>query len=158
MPLPTLDPQVIARSARADERYGPDFSYGHYALVKRLPIAVGGVAGLVGVVAAAQVPPLRRALLSRVPSGQGPSEAQMAKGWFSVRFVGQTADGAHRVVCEVRGGDPGYRETSRMLADATLCLAFDELPATAGQVTTAQAMGPALRARLERSGITFSKV
>jgi short subunit dehydrogenase-like uncharacterized protein len=58
-------------------------------------------------------------------------------------------------VTEVSGGDPGYRETSRMLAEATLCLAFDELPSTAGQVTTAQAMGPALRVRLERSGIGF---
>jgi short subunit dehydrogenase-like uncharacterized protein len=43
-----------------------------------------------------------------------------------------------------------------MLADATLCLALDDLPATSGQVTTAQAMGPALRARLESSGIVFA--
>ncbi|HWH96058.1 MAG TPA: saccharopine dehydrogenase NADP-binding domain-containing protein [Baekduia sp.] len=154
IPLPTIDPQIIGRSARADARYGPGFSYGHYALVKRLPIAVGGVAGVLGVVAAAQLPPLRRALLSRVPQGAGPSDAQMAKGWFSVRFVGE--GGGARVVTEVRGGDPGYRETSRMLADATLCLALDALPATAGQVTTAQAMGAALRARVERSGIAFA--
>jgi short subunit dehydrogenase-like uncharacterized protein len=60
------------------------------------------------------------------------------------------------VVCEVRGGDPGYRETSRMLAEATLCTAFDDLPETAGQVTTAQALGPALRERLQRAGIAFS--
>jgi hypothetical protein len=45
-----------------------------------------------------------------------------------------------------------------MLADATLCLALDDLPATAGQVTTAQAMGGALRERLERSGIAFTVV
>jgi short subunit dehydrogenase-like uncharacterized protein len=154
VPLPTIDPQVVGRSARADTRYGPDFTYGHYALVKRLPIAVAGVAGVMSVVAAAQVPPLRRALLSRFPQGQGPTDAQMEHGWFSVRFVGE--GGGARVVTEVRGGDPGYRETSRMLADATLCLASDDLPPTAGQVTTAQAMGPALRARLERSGITFS--
>jgi short subunit dehydrogenase-like uncharacterized protein len=60
------------------------------------------------------------------------------------------------VVTEVRGGDPGYRETSRMLAEAGLCLAFDELPQTAGQVTTAVAMGPALRERLNRGGMTFA--
>ena len=60
---------------------------------------------------------------------------------------------------EVRGGDPGYRETSRMLAEATLSTAFDEgLPDCAGQVTTAQALGPALRARLVRSGISFEVV
>src|SRR6476469_8258767 len=44
VPMPTIDPQVIARSARALARYGPAFTYGHYAGVQRLPIAVGGVA------------------------------------------------------------------------------------------------------------------
>ena len=100
--------------------------------------------------------PLRRALLARVPQGEGPSDAQMDAGWFSLRVVGE--GGGQRVVCEVTGGDPGYRETSRMLADATLCLALDDLPATAGQVTTAHAMGPALRARLQASGIRFAVV
>jgi short subunit dehydrogenase-like uncharacterized protein len=155
VPLPTVDPQIIGRSARALPRYGPDFSYGHYAAVKRLPIAVGGVAGMVGLVAAAQVGPVRRALLARVPQGDGPSDAQMDAGWFSLRIVGE--GGGERVVCSVTGGDPGYRETSRMLADATLCMALDDLPETAGQVTTAQAMGPALRERLQQSGILFAR-
>ncbi|MCW3003186.1 MAG: saccharopine dehydrogenase, partial [Conexibacter sp.] len=123
VPLPTLDPQVIGRSARALPRYGPDFSYGHYASVKRLPVAVGGVAGIVAVFGAAQIPPLRNALLSRLPAGQGPTDAQMDAGWFALRIVGE-GDG-RRVLTEVSGGDPGYRETSRMLAEATLCLAFD---------------------------------
>jgi short subunit dehydrogenase-like uncharacterized protein len=61
-------------------------------------------------------------------------------------------------VTEVRGGDPGYRETSRMLAESALCLALDDLPETAGQVTTATAMGDALRKRLQRSGIRFDVV
>jgi short subunit dehydrogenase-like uncharacterized protein len=154
VPLPTIDPQIVGRSARVLPRYGPDFSYGHFAAVKHLPVALGGAAGLAAVFAAAQVPPLRRALLSRLPTGEGPSDAQMDAGWFSVRFVGE--GGGRRVVTEVRGGDPGYRETSRMLADAGLCLALDALPSTSGQVTTAAAMGDALRARLERSGISFS--
>jgi short subunit dehydrogenase-like uncharacterized protein len=94
--------------------------------------------------------------MNRVPQGEGPSDAQMEAGWFSLRIVGE--GGGERVVCEVRGGDPGYRETSRMLADATLCLALDELPPTSGQVTTAQALGPALRARLIASGISFARV
>ena len=54
------------------------------------------------------------------------------------------------------GGDPGYSETATMLSQAALCLAFDDLPSTAGQVTTASAMGPALRSRLQAAGITFS--
>uniref|UniRef100_UPI00278BD2FC saccharopine dehydrogenase family protein n=1 Tax=Nocardiopsis sp. CC223A TaxID=3044051 RepID=UPI00278BD2FC len=30
LPMPSLDPQVVVRSAAASERYGPDFTYGHY--------------------------------------------------------------------------------------------------------------------------------
>ena len=149
VPLPTIDPQVIARSARALPRYGPDFSYGHYAAVKRLPMAVGGVAGILGVVAAAQVGPVRRALLAKVPQGDGPTDAQMDAGWFTLTIVGE--GGGQRVVCEVAGGDPGYRETSRMLADATLCLAVDGLPRPPARCTTAQAHRPVLRARLKQS-------
>ena len=41
----------------------------------------------------------------------------------------------------VSGGDPGYTETAKMLAESALCLAFDDNPPTAGQVTTAHGDG-----------------
>jgi short subunit dehydrogenase-like uncharacterized protein len=153
VPLPTIDPQVVARSARALERYGPDFTYGHYAGVKRLPIAVGGAAGVASLFAAAQVPPVRKLLLGRLSPGDGPSQEERAKGWFKVRFVGE--GGGKRVVTMVSGGDPGYTATSQMLAESALCLAEDDLPETSGQVTTAVAMGDKLIARLQRTGIAF---
>jgi short subunit dehydrogenase-like uncharacterized protein len=94
--------------------------------------------------------------MSRLPQGTGPDEAKRAKSWFKVRFHGE--GGGEKVVCEVSGGDPGYGETSKMLAESALCLSNDELPQTAGQVTTAQAMGAALTERLKRAGIEFSVV
>jgi short subunit dehydrogenase-like uncharacterized protein len=156
LPLPTIDPQVIATSARALERYGPDFAYGHYAAVKKLPVAVAGVGGLASLFAMAQVPPVRKALLGRLAPGDGPSEEQRAKGWFKVRFVGE--GGGKRVLTEVAGGDPGYTETAKMLAESALCLAQDDLPPSSGQVTTAVAMGDALIARLQRAAISFRVV
>src|SRR4051794_24902470 len=153
VPMPTIDPQVIARSARALDRYGPEFSYGHYAGVKRLPIAVGGVAGAASLFVAAQIPPVRKALLGRLSPGDGPSESERAKSWFKVRFVGE--GGGERVVTMVSGGDPGYGETSKMLAESALCLAQDDLPETSGQLTPAVAMGDKLIARLQRAGIGF---
>ena len=153
VPMPTIDPQVIARSARALDRYGPEFSYGHYAGVKRLPIAVGGVAGAASLFVAAQIPPVRKALLGRLSPGDGPSESERAKSWFKVRFVGE--GGGERVVTMVSGGDPGYGETSKMLAESALCLAQDDLPETSGQLTPAVAMGDKLIARLQSAGIGF---
>ncbi|MGW2335177.1 saccharopine dehydrogenase family protein [Streptomyces sp. NPDC001685] len=153
LPLPTIDPQIVKRSARALERYGPDFRYRHYAAVRRLPVAVGGVAAMGALFTAAQLPPARRWLSDRIKPGEGPGPEKRAKSWFSVRFVGE--GGGRRVFTEVSGGDPGYGETAKMFAESALCLAFDELPETAGQVTTAVAMGDALTERLRAAGITF---
>ncbi len=154
VPLPTIDPFVVKRSAAALERYGPDFTYSHYAAVKRLPTLVAGIAGVGALAAAAQLPPLRKLLLSRVPQGQGPSEERRARSWFTVQFIGE--GGGRRVCTEVAGGDPGYTETAKMLAESALSLAFDDNPATAGQVTTAAAMGDNLVRRLVKAGITFT--
>jgi short subunit dehydrogenase-like uncharacterized protein len=156
LPMPTIDPQVVKRSAAALERYGPDFSYAHFLALKRLPVVLGLVGGLGAMVALAQVGPARSLLLGRMTSGDGPTAEQREKGWFNVRFVGE--GGGRRVVCEVKGGDPGYGETAKMLAESALCLAHDELPPSAGQVTTAEAMGDALTERLERRGISFTRV
>lgn len=153
VPLPTIDPQVVRRSAAQLERYGPDFEYSHYAAVKRLPSVVLGAAGVGALAVAAQVPPLRRLVLGRMPQGEGPSEERRARSWFRMRFVGE--GGGTKVMTEVSGGDPGYTETAKMLAEAALCLAFDENPSTSGSVTTAVAMAENLTARLVRAGIDF---
>ena len=154
LPLPGIDAQIVARSAAALPGYGPDFRYAHHAAVKRLPVALAGALGTAALVCAAQVPPLRRAVSSLRRPGQGPDERQRAESWFTVRFSGES--GGRRVVTEVSGGDPGYTETAVMLAESALALAFDELPPTAGQVTTAAALGTALIDRLTAAGLTFT--
>ncbi|MFZ4188008.1 saccharopine dehydrogenase family protein [Streptomyces pseudogriseolus] len=153
LPLPTIDSQIVRRSAKALARYGPDFRYRHHAAVRSLPVALGGVAAAGTLFAAAQVPPLRRALSARLKPGDGPSPEKRARSWFSVRFVGE--GGGRRVYTEVTGGDPGYDETAKMLAESALCLALDDLPSTSGQVTTVVAMGDALIGRLRDAGIRF---
>ncbi|WP_329419055.1 saccharopine dehydrogenase NADP-binding domain-containing protein [Streptomyces sp. NBC_01693] len=153
LPLPTLDPRVVERSARGLERYGPDFRYRHFASVKHLPVALGGTAATVLLAGAAQIPAARDWLSSRVEPGTGPDERRRKRSWFTVRFIGE--GGGRRVCTEVSGGDPGYDETAKMLAEAALALALDDLPATSGQVTTAVAMGDALLERLTAAGLRF---
>ncbi|MDF1605939.1 saccharopine dehydrogenase NADP-binding domain-containing protein [Nocardioides sp. YIM 152315] len=156
LPLPTIDPTVVARSGAALAAYGPDFRYSHYAGTRTLRYAAGGAAGVGAMVLAAQVPPLRRLALDRIKPGEGPDEARRARSWFTVDVV---AEGDGRAVhTRVSGGDPGYDETAKMLAESALCLALDDNPSTAGQVTTAQAMGDALLGRLQAAGIRFEVV
>lgn len=153
LPMPTIDPLVVARSGAALEAYGPDFGYTHYAGLKTLRYTVGGALGVSALALAANVGPLREQLKKRINPGQGPSPERRAKSWFTVDFIGEA--GSTKVHTRVSGGDPGYGETSKMLAESALCLAFDDNPPTSGQVTTATAMGDNLLARLQKAGISF---
>ena len=156
LPLPTIDPLVVARSGAALDEYGPDFGYSHYAGTKTLRFALGGAAGVSALTLAAQIKPVREALKKRVPAGEGPSESRRAKSWFTVDFIGE--GGGKQVHTRVSGGDPGYSDTAKMLAESAMSLAFDDNPKTSGQVTTAVAMGDALLGRLQDVGITFEVI
>lgn len=156
VPLPTLDPAVVVRSARALEEYGPDFTYSHHAGIKKTTTLAKGALALTGLMAAAKVPPLRAVIGARAPRGTGPSAERREKSRFSVDFLAET-DG-RRIHTRVSGGDPGYTETSKMLAESALCLLLDDVPDVSGQVTTAVAMGPLLRERLVAQGMRFEVV
>ncbi len=99
VPLPTIDPQIVLRSARALPEYGPDFRYGHHARVGSLPVLAGGVAALGVVAGLARVGPTRR-LLSRLrPAGSGPTEEQRAGGRFRVTLLGRAEAGGSAPRC-----------------------------------------------------------
>jgi short subunit dehydrogenase-like uncharacterized protein len=154
LPLPTIDPIIVARSGAALAAYGPTFRYSHFAGTKTLRYAAGGAIVVGALAAASQVKPVRNFLLGKVAAGDGPDEAKRDRSWFTVDFVGESG-GGQTVRTRVTGGDPGYTETAMMLAESALCLAFDDNPPTAGQVTTAQAMGENLLARVQAGGLTF---
>jgi len=126
-----------------DERGVPmsPLRYSHYAGVKTLPPGSPGQAR-------ARVPyeAVARRRRPRPGSARG-------RSWFTVDFVGEA--GGETVHTRVTGGDPGYIETAMMLAESALCLAFDDNPDVAGQVTTTQAMSANLLARVRTGGLRF---
>lgn len=153
LPLPTIDPIIVARSGAALPAYGPRFRYSHWAGTKTLRYAAGGAVGVGALTLAAQLRPVREFLKGKVPQGSGPDPAKRERSWFTVDLVGEA--GGRTVHTRVSGGDPGYTETAKMLSEAALCLALDDNPPTAGQVTPVQAMGDALLARLRAAGMRF---
>ncbi|KYF55184.1 saccharopine dehydrogenase [Sorangium cellulosum] len=154
-PMPSIDPQIVLRSARELDVYGPDFQYGHYVQVKSGLQLVIGIAGFGAVVALAKAGPTRELLRKVRSPGEGPSPEERARSWFQVTFEGKSA--SRRVVTRVSGGDPGYSETAKMVAESALCMAFDgaRLPARAGVLTPAVAMGERLIERLQAAGLRF---
>jgi short subunit dehydrogenase-like uncharacterized protein len=152
-PMPTIDPQIVKKSARRIERYGKSFRYGHYVTVKSLPTLVGLGAAVGGAVAVAQVGPGAKLLRKLKSPGEGPTPEERAKARFSVTFEA-VADG-NKLRTRVSGGDPGYDETAKMIAESAACIAFDDTPDGFGVTTTAHAMGQPLIDRLVAAGMVF---
>jgi len=152
VPMPTIDPLVVRRSTTLNGV--ADLQYRHYMSTKSLGQLVGLLGGVGTLFALSRTPVLP--LLERLrPSGSGPNEAQRAKGWFKVTFVGR--QGNQTVTTEVRGGDPGYGHTAKMIAEAARCLVEDRerLPARHGLLTPASAMGEVLIERMRKTGMEF---
>jgi len=107
------------------------------------------------------VPFLRNKVLKRfLPApGQGPSEESRRKGWFISTTYAKV--GNKVVKATIRGGDPGYGDTAKMVTAAALCLALhrDELPAKniggGGILTPASAFGNVLVDRLKEAGLAI---
>lgn len=155
-PLPTIDQLVVERSAAANDRYGPDFRYGHNFAAEQLRSVVSGVAVVTSTFLLAQIPPARRQLLKRFPSGSGPSEERRAESRFRVEFIGK--GGEKTVRTAISGGDAGYGETAKMLAECAFAVAFDDIPDLAGQLTPVTAIGDSLLERLPNAGIPLEVV
>eukprot|EP00123_Amoebidium_parasiticum_P008077 comp18557_c0_seq1/m.20037 comp18557_c0_seq1/g.20037 ORF comp18557_c0_seq1/g.20037 comp18557_c0_seq1/m.20037 type:complete len:404 (-) comp18557_c0_seq1:323-1534(-) len=99
------------------------------------------------------------AILNRfIPQpGEGPSRRAQERGAFKHVFVGRSEDKKIAVQGIVAGKvDPGYLGTSRMLAEAAVCLAKDDVIGKQGGVLTpASAMGGKLIDRLKAVGFTY---
>jgi short subunit dehydrogenase-like uncharacterized protein len=105
---------------------------------------------------------LTRELLRRfsLPKpGEGPSREERESGRYELLFIGDTPDG-RRLAATVKGErDPGYGSTSRIIAEAAICLAreVDRTRTPGGVWTPGAALGLALLPRLgEKAGLQFA--
>jgi short subunit dehydrogenase-like uncharacterized protein len=89
--------------------------------------------------------------------GEGPSKAEREAGFYDIVFIG-IADDGRKVTVSVKGDrDPGYGSTSKMLAEAAICLVRDTKEAPGGVWTPGALMGSNLVDRLEaNAGLTFA--
>ena len=93
----------------------------------------------------------------KLKPGEGPSKAEREAGSYDVLFIATNEQG-QSVKVGVKGDrDPGYGSTSKMIAEAAICLLKDATATKGGIWTPASAMGNALIARLQsHAGLTFT--
>ena len=93
---------------------------------------------------------------SDLQPGEGPSKEERENGNYDAIFAGQACTG-DLMISSVQGDrDPGYGSTSKMLAEAAMCLLHNPELASGGLWTPAAALGDALIERLQaHAGLTF---
>jgi short subunit dehydrogenase-like uncharacterized protein len=137
-------------------RYREVMSFGSGPLAPML--AGTATVGFAALEKGLELAPTRVVLDRLLPSpGEGPGERARDRGHFRLEIHAKTSGGA-RYVCRIAAeGDPGYKATAVMFGESALALAFDEqlLPATAGVLTPASALGRPLVERLRAAGHTY---
>lgn len=155
--------RIVRRShALAGFPWGHDF---RYTEVATSPLSLSGAAraavitgGMGALLLAGSRPALRRLLARRLPKpGEGPSAAEREQGAFELELVGER-DGHTLRYAVSDQADPGYGSTSKMLAQAALCLAQEPRQGPGGSLTPSTAMAAPLLRRLRAVGLRFEVV
>lgn len=162
--MAAINTRVVHRSnALLDAPYGSEFQYDEATMTGRgwkgrgRALALAGAMG--GFTLATAVKPTRWALQRFVvpEPGEGPDQKAQEKGFYDLRFLG-TTEGGQQITVKVTGqGDPGYGSTSRMLAQAAECLAFDVPKDAAGGFWTPSSLmdGDLLKRLQAHAAMTF---
>jgi len=140
--------------------YGQDFQYSEMVTTKTAAAAFATAAGLGGVFGLLRFPPSRALLRKMVlpKPGDGPNRHERESGFYKILFLAKGMQGRTARVIVKGDRDPGYGSTSKMIAEAAICLALDvdKADQPGGVLTPAPAMAEELIARLTaHAGLHF---
>jgi short subunit dehydrogenase-like uncharacterized protein len=160
--MAAINTKVVRRSnALAGLPYGESFRYDESQLCSGRLAALTSSIAIGAIMGSALFRPTRAILKRFLPDpGEGPDAQARENGFFEFWAHGSAgAEGEHSLRVKVTGKrDPGYGATSRMLAQAGLCLAQDDLAVEGGIWTPASALGDALIKRLAQVDVHFEVV
>ena len=141
--MATINTKNIHRSNfLLDHQYGEDFVYDEMALL--------------GSGEKPEQPTESMNFDMSLKPGEGPSKEQRDAGFYDIVFYGTASDG-QTIQVSVKGDlDPGYGSTSKIIAEAAICL-LQNTDTSGGCLTSAPAMGAPLIERLQsKAGLIFT--
>lgn len=146
--MAVINTKNIHRSnALAGHPYGEDFVYDEMVMVGPGEKAKAAAEAIAGMPLGGNNPP---------KPGEGPSKEEREAGHYEYVAIGGRPDGKELRVVVTGDKDPGYGSTSKIIAEAALCLVTDRTEVPGGVYTPAPALGARLRERLvANAGLTF---
>jgi short subunit dehydrogenase-like uncharacterized protein len=161
--MAAINTRVVRRTnALLGLPWGEDFRYDEAVLnSSRSQATLVGLASGFGMLIMAFKPTRKLAQRFLPQPGEGPSRETRENGYYDIYFhASHPQDRERDIRIQVSGKlDPGYGSTSRMLAEAAVCLARDTRITEGGFWTPATALGQDYLDRLQnKAGLTFSIV
>lgn len=154
--FPVIDKLIVMKTAKRFKNiYGDKFLFNEYMLFKSFSKLAFILIGIICVGIISKNQRIKKWLLSLIPSGSGPSKSRREGNWFSAHIISK---GNHQsVLTTIKGGDPGYGETSKFISELALCILVDrdKLLNTKGLLSPVEVAGNLLVDRLSNSGISI---
>lgn len=162
--MASINTRIVRRSVALLDEAGGGSPYGAAFSYRECALSPDERAASKAARAASAPANKRRELVEsgRLPKpGEGPPPEERARSWFKFLLLAE-GEGGGRLLGSVSGGDPGYDETAKMVAETALALATDRAALPAGRrggfMTPASACGAPLRVRLHAEGIAFDEL
>eukprot|EP00743_Colponemidia_sp_Colp-15_P003523 GILK01003801.1.p1 GENE.GILK01003801.1~~GILK01003801.1.p1 ORF type:complete len:424 (+),score=78.99 GILK01003801.1:109-1380(+) len=151
---------LVANQTEATDKYSTNFYYKEVMAVPTMIHAAIITFVMAMAVFFVQFAPVRSIAKKFLPPpGTGPSADKRAKSFFRYELVADVVDPEPgkpaKVFGQISGGDPGYDESAKLIAEAALGLIHDrtKMRTQGGVVTPAFAFGKVLIERLKAAGI-----
>ena len=153
--FPVIDKYIVKKTAKSFSQYGEDFSFSEYLLFKSWRRLAVILIGLFAVSIMSKSKLIKKWLLSLRPSGSGPSKEERERNWFVAKIVAKGKNSS--VMTTIKGGDPGYGETSKFISEMALCILTqdNQLLKNRGILTPVECSGNLLVNRLKNAGISI---
>lgn len=156
IPMPVVDPHIVKRSI-----YTLPLDYGYATAYRQFFVRSTFFKMLKTVVPVAlafllvKSKAFRDYMFKKFPPGSGPSAQKRKKSFFEFKTIGHS--GNIMVTTTMKGGDPGYTETSMMFSQAAFSILqkIKKGNLKAGVCTPVDAFGDDMVNRLKKEGISI---
>lgn len=153
---PAIDRYIVLKTIKSQF---PSINVKSFKLYLVLPSYLSGlmlISGFSIISLLSRINIIKNLLLKIVPSGRGPNEEERNSHWFKSQIVIKTNN--KKVISEMKGGDPGYTETSKFISELALCIVtqYKQLNQKKGILTPMECAGELIIDRLKKRDIAIT--
>jgi len=153
--FPVIDKYIVLKTIKNLHKHHKGISFKQYMLQKSFFSMLLLISSISFIAIIGKIKVARNYMLKLIPPGTGPNSEKRKGHWFEVTIIAKEKN--KEVVTKIKGGDPGYDETSKFISEMALAIIIDNknLLNNRGILTPVECAGDVLSKRLVAAGISI---